>query len=119
MNLTRRLFLSNSAAAGVTAAIVASPAVVEAAQQASAVERAQYHWQAFCAAIEELTPDHSDCRLQFFANYRHGSTEPFLRVEAMRQQMEQVHPKVRMPVERCVESWRLSATGWKSEGWQS
>ena len=39
------------------------------------------------------------------------------RVEIYRTTIERVHPKVMMPVEHIVASYRLTASGWESEGY--
>lgn len=105
MNITRRLFLRNTAAAGVVGTAIASPAVAEAKIELSARDRAVAAWAQLIEAISELSP--ANCRLQIVGDQR------FFRVNALRTEMERVHPRVTMPVERFVASIEWSDTnGW-------
>lgn len=56
MNITRRLFLRHSAAAGAVGATIAIPAVAEAKAELSAKERFDHHLAEFRKAAEELDP---------------------------------------------------------------
>lgn len=104
--LTRRLFLRNTAAAGAVAATVAVPAVVDATEhQVTPLD----HWAAFIASLGDRVPE--GARIQIFGN------ATVARCEIMVTQIEQVHPSVTMPVERCVGAYRLLPEGWVSEGW--
>ncbi|MEI5680527.1 MULTISPECIES: hypothetical protein [unclassified Mesorhizobium] len=104
MSITRRLFLRNTAVATAVVATVGAPAVAEAAKQNSP---AMDHWAAFIASLGERVPAGS--RIQIFGGTTH------VRAEIMVTSIEQVHPKVAMPVERIVASYRLRREGWVSE----
>lgn len=105
MSITRRLFLRNTAAAGAVGATIAAPAIAEAKIELSARDRAVAAWAELIEAISELSP--ADCRLQIVGDQK------FFRVNALRTEMEQVHPKVTMPVERFVASIEWSEpNGW-------
>lgn len=106
MSITRRLFLRNTAAAGAVAATIVSPTVVEAAKEPEAVAC----WEAFIASLGNRVPPNS--RIQIF-----GSATA-VRAEIIVTQIEQVHPKVTMPVDRSFASYRLTANGWKAEAYR-
>lgn len=111
MSITRRIFFRNAAAAGAGATTIAAPVVVEASKPTSAEDRAVQAWSEFCAALEELMP--ADCRIQVFGSHVAGRQHPSIRVEAMRTQIERVHPKVRMPVKRIVQTAYVHRDGWR------
>lgn len=79
----------------------------------TAEERAQHHWIAFCRELETLSP--SDCQLQIYGRHVHGRAYASLAVTLMRVEIEQVHPRMRIPVERGVATLRLDSRGWSQE----
>ncbi|SFU21039.1 hypothetical protein [Mesorhizobium sp. YR577] len=102
--ITRRLLLRNTVAATAVVATAAAPVAAETAQQNNP---AMDHWAAFIASLGERAPAGS--RIQIFGGAKH------VRAEIMVTSIEQVHPKVAMPVERIVASYRLRPEGWVSE----
>jgi hypothetical protein len=91
-------------------ATIAAPVAVEAAPPATAEDRAASAWKALCAALEEMMP--TDGRLLIVGSHRENH-KPGFTVENIQTRMEQVHPKVCMPVERSVQFVRFDNGKWR------
>ncbi|HEV7415058.1 MAG TPA: hypothetical protein VGN98_02805 [Tianweitania sediminis] len=101
--ITRRSLLGGLAAATVTTPAVAVPIL-----PTSAKRTPQEAWAAFVATLDGMIPEGD--RLQVF-----GSAT-CVRAEIYHTEIEQVHPRVRMPVERIVASYWMNDGVWQSEG---
>lgn len=74
-------------------------------------ERADMHWMAFCAALEDMC-DNPDGRFQIFGSHVSERNFPCFRAESMICKGEEVRPGVIIPVERSVASLHRGAYGW-------
>lgn len=109
--ISRRLFLRTTAAAGAVGATVAAPAIGEAAQNQTPEQKVLAAWAALCLALEDILP--MDGRLFIVGNHRLGQ-QPNFTVESVVERVEQVHPKVALPVERVTKFIRFKNGGSQS-----
>jgi len=96
-HITRRLFLRNSAVAGAVAAI---PPTAEATTRAHSWDC----WKDLIASLGDRVPEGAKVRVWGHADIVHADVVATV--------MEQVHPNMRIPVDRLVGAYDLTPEGW-------